>query len=219
MMGRKAGNGAQGSLEYLLLIGGALIVVAVVIAIGFTIIEEGQRLSNESLKRTTTIIEESLLPFESATNLVQNPGFEEGITGWSITDPLENSGAVTEDPYAGSYSLRLGPSGAGAWQYVIQSVDVTKGETYVLKFVAKYTTTAPEYVWHKKGWLSDSGPARPTNNSCGGVDTVATINTESWKLYTIECTPSSSSVDIGLSFSAEDSFGKIYVDSVRFYKK
>jgi uncharacterized protein (UPF0333 family) len=44
---------AQGALEYLLLIGGALIVVAVVIAILFAVLEQGEEISNQALHKIT----------------------------------------------------------------------------------------------------------------------------------------------------------------------
>lgn len=53
-------NKAQGALEYLLLIGGALIVAAVVIALSMNIMGTGRDLSNQAGNKATTALNTAL---------------------------------------------------------------------------------------------------------------------------------------------------------------
>lgn len=62
----------------------------------------------------------------SKTNILVNPGFENGTTGWSgITSNVTTS---TERPRSGSYSLRM--SNQGSYIHITQSVPVTAGDGF-----------------------------------------------------------------------------------------
>ena len=64
---------------------------------------------------------------QAATNLVANPGFESGGTGWSLASTASID-AVASNAHSGTRSLRL--AATGAWQGSWQSFAVTPGLTY-----------------------------------------------------------------------------------------
>ena len=82
---------AQGALEYLLLIGGALIVAAVVIALATTIMSQGKVATNNAGTRSIGVLEAGIAMIDGggaapAVNLVlPDPGFEiAGLPDWPL---------------------------------------------------------------------------------------------------------------------------------------
>jgi len=73
-----------------------------------------------------------------ATNLLANPGFESGSTGWSLA-ATASIDTLAADAHAGSGSLKL--VATGAWQNNSQIVPVTAGQSYTLSGWARSTTS------------------------------------------------------------------------------
>ena len=74
-----------------------------------------------------------------STNLVLNPGFEDGFTNWAITTPSD--AVINTNPlyvFGGNKSVKLGPL---AWSEVSQVVNVVAGEIYTLSGVGSQNTT------------------------------------------------------------------------------
>lgn len=58
----------------------------------------------------------ALMPAQAAANLIYNPGFEMGITGW--TDSSINTGPYTmdpSDPRTGAFDLAVSTVKNGGW--------------------------------------------------------------------------------------------------------
>lgn len=70
--------------------------------------------------------------FAEALNQVDNPGFEDGLTGWTN---LGNTAVVTTDVNSGADALRIGYGGGGVSQDVTSAVKV--GRTYTVQASAK----------------------------------------------------------------------------------
>jgi hypothetical protein len=73
----------------------------------------------------------SILPIKLPTNLVQNPGFESGLSNWS---DWGNNTLVVVGAYDGTYSLMTGTGNGGVGQ---QISGLNPGNTYVMAVAAK----------------------------------------------------------------------------------
>ena len=76
----------------------------------------------------------------SATNLVQNCGFETGnFSGWTVSGDTANAGVDTQDAYTGRFGAYLAGfgsfnSGDTNFTDVGQTLDTTPGTAYTLRF-------------------------------------------------------------------------------------
>lgn len=71
---------------------------------------------------------------ELGPNLLTNPGFENGNTGWVLGNRFE---VTDEEQYSGTYSLKL--DGEDTWHRAYKSFDVEPYHTYRVSFYAKST--------------------------------------------------------------------------------
>ena len=106
------------------------------------------------------------------TNLVLNPGFEDGLTNWAITGTSD--AVVNTDPlyvFGGTNSVKLGPS---ANSEISQIVNVTAGKVYILSGVGSQNTSDGSVsriqIWdvatgNNKYASIDFASASPTRNS------------------------------------------------------
>lgn len=78
-----------------------------------------------------TYLDDSSLT-KPATNLVQNPGFENGSTSWVLDAGWSIS---TADKYSGTSSARL--DGTSSWRNLYQTITVTPNTNYTLTFYGK----------------------------------------------------------------------------------
>lgn len=70
--------------------------------------------------------EENYMP-----NLVQNPGFEAGLAGWTAT----NVAVVNGNPFEGTASARMGPGMASIFQDI--PIIPLLGSSYLLSFAVQ----------------------------------------------------------------------------------
>lgn len=111
-------------------------------------------------------------PPPAATNLVANPGFENGLTSWTNWG---NSTAVTGQALSGTSSLQIGMAAGGMGQLI--SAPLTVGTTYRVSASAK-VASAPDIVYIGVKVL----------NSAGGVllDFSRQVGTTSYSTATID---------------------------------
>jgi hypothetical protein len=75
----------------------------------------------------------------ASTNLVANPGFEGGVTGWSLA-PTASIDATAANAHSGTRSLKL--VATAGWQGTWQSVPLTPGKTYTFSGWVRSTTSS-----------------------------------------------------------------------------
>lgn len=100
-----------------------------------------------------------------SANLITNPGFESGTTGWTLGSVFTLDGMTT---HSGANSIKL--TGKGTWQPLKQNVSVTPNTNYTLSFYAE----GPSGVIFKI--LNSSGGTITLNNKVTASDTW-TLNT------------------------------------------
>lgn len=140
-----------------------------------------------------------------STNLISNPGFENGITPWTlaITDQNVNTAAlVTTGAYSGSRCVRLTSNNAGQ-AYVAQTVVLTAGHNYSLSFYAKRTGNID--VW--TGYTVDNvhTPLPSLMNKIGSAYTKVTQNI---------ALSGSGAKSVGIYIIAGSAAGEAWIDSV-----
>lgn len=124
-----------------------------------------------------------------AVNLVQNPAFEEGLTGWSNFGTDGTYRATTATANSGSYSLEL-KYGTSEWQGTNQSgITVKPNTNYTLSYYYKYGAgdTAKNCYCFVRGLTAD-GVGNGKGDIDDGVITSAYMHTGSaaeWKQETL----------------------------------
>jgi hypothetical protein len=89
--------------------------------------EDGKKTATSNVTVTTP----------SVTNLITNPGFENGTTGWDVGNSFSVS---TADKHAGNQSMLVTggcPANYGCWTNLFQTVTVTPNTDYLLTFWIK----------------------------------------------------------------------------------
>ncbi len=82
-----------------------------------------------------------------ATQLLQNPGFEDGPVAWSASWGVIDNGA-SPPPHSGSWKAYLNGYGFYSWDYVYQDVDVPASASRVtLSFWLRVITRETTHTW------------------------------------------------------------------------
>jgi len=150
-------------------------------------------------------------PTGSSPNLLANPGFENGLAGWSLlvmTDAAATAAADTTIAADGNSSARVTISQASATNWHVSfeqgSVALTGGVTYQLQF-----------------WARSDSPRVMTVNSQGGppaytwYDLSAPISIgPSWGFYITTFTPPATVTDARIQFWVGDVTGSVWIDDV-----
>lgn len=145
----------------------------------------------------------------NAQNLITNSGFENGLTGWSATNPGSGTAyflpaITTTDPHAGSNAVEyVSPAATTGFE---QNISVTPGTTYTISFWykatgdntdariwANYFDSANTIIYQNSNTSSD--PLRGPNN--GYLPTSAV-----WSQYTTTVTSPSSVASLRLQVRA-----------------
>ncbi|MBK9013380.1 MAG: HYR domain-containing protein [Saprospiraceae bacterium] len=114
-------------------------------------------------------------------NLLVNPGFENGTSGWTW---MQNAGTTTASPFAETKSLKICSGSGGISQYL----PALSGTTYTLKVYAKISgaTGSVGLRFYDKNWAEITVPSVPvtaTNYTLHTVTATAPVNAayvESW---------------------------------------
>lgn len=133
----------------------------------------------------------------SKSNMVLNPGFESGTTGWTLS---WNWGLSSAYKNSGSTSLLL--NGSTSWSSAYQTINVLQNTNYVLSFYGK--STAPTlFKIMNSAFSTDISLTRFTNS------------TNQWKRYEISFyTGNNTSINILLS----DGGGTHYFDDFNLFQ-
>ena len=103
-------------------------------------------------------------------NLVTNPGFESGSTGWNLQGDVFS--ISTEEKHSGENSMKI--TGQGNWLRAAQWIDVQANTDYILKFYGKSSSAGASYYVRN---AEDS----VTLGTSGNV-----ISDGTWREYTVE---------------------------------
>lgn len=153
-------------------------------------------------------------------NLILNPSFEQGVTGWSL---IEGSGSATStllsDAPDGDYVMALSSGNKG---YGCRAISVTPGAKYIVRCKIKHTNGTGSFyfiVWEKSDY--PSGDYIISSNKTSYTTLVnAGANPTSWTEYVYTYT-----VPAGIYWAtiAVDNWGSstgtLYVDDVEFRKQ
>jgi hypothetical protein len=133
---------------------------------------------------TTTAPSPTATAPASTTNLVSNPGFESGLTGWGSWG---NAQAVTGQAASGSYSVRVGTAAGGVGENVAGMI---AGTSYHLTSMAKVSVAGETgYIGVKfqdatgATLLEKTAPVTTTAYSAVALDAVAPANTVAALVY------------------------------------
>jgi hypothetical protein len=124
-------------------------------------------------------------PAAPSAQLLTNPGFEDGLTGWAIKDKM--SKIVPEAAHDGAQGLRIDDEDAKLGSHVVSGqVPAVAGHTYQLTFWARTTTAGFSAVYF---WFFN-GPSILTANDSNGTSAHPSQAVDQgdgeWHQYTLE---------------------------------
>lgn len=99
-----------------------------------------------------------------AANLLSNPGFEDGISSWTLSGSTATFSAVSDQKHGGNNAAKLSKEGASSWAYFYQRVPVETGKYYKL---SGWLMLNDDFITNGKlrfYWLSDSNGAKISTN-------------------------------------------------------
>lgn len=151
------------------------------------------------------------------TNLLVNPDFEKGATGWILWG-LELPLPVTEQPHTGKRCLRArdvaGGYTAGAWQWL----KTEPGTNYIYEGWIKTDSLLKGEAWIELQWFDET-------NSVQIDETVTSMGTRrindnmDWTKVEIEaCAPPNAKI-IRIAFKVEGTGGYAYFDDAKLIKR
>ncbi len=147
----------------------------------------------------------------AASNMLLNPGFESGLTNWTLSQTAPASATMVTDTAIvaqGNISahVNVATAGTAAWQTSFEqdNVPMTAGVSYQLQF-----------------WARSDVPRNITLNSQGGAPaytpyglySVIAINTN-WTLYTVSFVSTATAGDCRIEFLIGDQTGNVWIDGV-----
>ncbi len=135
----------------------------------------------------------------SGTNLVANPGFENGLTSWTTVGKVYTSGIVN----SGSGAVRLGDSAGGSGE-VSQTIAVSPNSSYTLT------------AWLKTN--VSSGLTLTMSASGYGSSTSTTLSGTAWTKKTLTFTTGSSASTVTIKVAKPTGSGYGYADDFELKK-
>ncbi len=99
-----------------------------------------------------------------AENLLSNPGFEEGITAWTLNGTTATFSAVSDTKHSGSHAASLSKKNTSSWAYFYQRANIEAGKYYKL---SGWVRSYDDYINNIKlrfYWLSDSLGTKATSS-------------------------------------------------------
>ena len=141
------------------------------------------------------------------TNLVPNPSFEGGTTGWTVSSNISLSHQTTGGLYGNSYYRGTRTSGAAIGMYTAK-FNIDANETYTARLSARYV--AGQQAFLRFQWFDSAGVSIGSN-----TDTVGSIssNVNSWQTltytYAAPANATSSRLDIVLTTTGGAAAGDV----------
>lgn len=99
----------------------------------------------------------SLFAFPSfAANLLLNPGFEDGLSSWTLNGSTATFSAISDPKHGGNSSAKLSKENASSWAYFYQRIPIEVSKYYKL---SGWLRLNDDFITNGKlrfYWLSDS---------------------------------------------------------------
>ncbi|MDP2637752.1 MAG: carbohydrate binding domain-containing protein [Candidatus Levybacteria bacterium] len=95
-----------------------------------------------------------------AANLLSNPGFEDGISSWTLNGTTATFSAVFDPKHGGNSAVKLTKENSSSWAYFYQRVPIEAGKFYKL---SGWLRLNDDFIANGKlrfYWLSDSSGAK-----------------------------------------------------------
>jgi|GEM_PF-3992260 len=151
------------------------------------------------------------------TNLLFNPDFERGATGWNLWG-LELPQIISEGPHAGKHCLKAhdlaAGYSAGAWQWF----KTEPGSNYIYEGWIKTDSLFKGEAWIELQWFDET-------NSVQIGETITSMGTRrindsmDWTKVDVEgCAPPNAKI-IRIAFKVEGTGGYAYFDDARLIKQ
>lgn len=99
-----------------------------------------------------------------AANLLLNPGFEDGISSWTLNGTTATFSAVLDPKHGGNSAVKLTKENASSWAYFYQRVPVEVGKYYKL---SGWLRLNDDFITNGKlrfYWLSDNNGTKVSSN-------------------------------------------------------
>ncbi len=163
-------------------------------------------LSSGSLSQgqQTSVIADSIIAEAlagSSTNLLNNAGFENGLSGW---DDYGNARALNSAVYQGAYALQVGTAAGGVGQNILSRLKA--GATYRLSGYAKLVKDN-EYAHFAADFKDASGKSLLTKS--------ASITSADYKYYSFDFVFPSNSASAEVSIWKNAGMSTLYVDALK----
>lgn len=91
-----------------------------------------------------------------AANLLSNPGFEDGISSWTLNGSTATFSAISDSKHGGNSSAKLSKENASSWAYFYQRIPIEVSKYYKL---SGWLRLNDDFITNGKlrfYWLSDS---------------------------------------------------------------
>jgi hypothetical protein len=143
----------------------------------------------------------------SSLNTIQNGGFENGQSSWTMDAP--NVSLTTTDKYSGTTSTKFTATG-GTWKNCMQLINVTPGTNYTLSFWMKGDGIGVQIQTTTNSFVYDPSSTTP------GIFGNGINGTSTWTKYTFTFNSGASS-QLKVDFLARETSTLTYVDDITIY--
>ncbi|MFH1391295.1 MAG: carbohydrate binding domain-containing protein [Candidatus Diapherotrites archaeon] len=203
---------AQGALEYLLLIGGAVLVAVIVITLILSIAGTGE--TQVTTTATTAFDKIREAAGGGSNNLLANGSFESGLSSWLTGGGISVSSS-TDDRRTGNSSLKMTHDGSGSsYGYASQTLNVTAGDTYALS------------GWTKPNIIGGSARIAFSNSCTEGYRSLDWMTSSFPNVWTdgsgpVTCTAAGATITVEIKWDNLGSTipnGTVYFDDIKLVK-
>ena len=91
-----------------------------------------------------------------AANLLSNPGFEDGISSWTLNGTTATFSAVSDPKHGGDIAAQLSKENASSWAYFYQRIPIEVGKYYKLSGWLRLNDNSITNGKLRFYWLSDN---------------------------------------------------------------
>ncbi len=99
-----------------------------------------------------------------AANLLSNPGFEDGLSSWTLNGTTATFSAVSDPKHGGNIAAKLSKENASSWAYFYQRIPLEAGKYYKL---SGWLRLNDDFITNGKlrfYWLSDSNGTKVSSD-------------------------------------------------------
>jgi hypothetical protein len=99
-----------------------------------------------------------------AANLLSNPGFEDGLSSWTLSGSTATFSAVFDLKHEGNASVKISKENASSWAYFYQRIPVEAGKYYKLSGWLRLNDESIANGKLRFYWLSDSAGTKVSSD-------------------------------------------------------